>query len=227
MHVAAVLELRIVIMRIPDDLLGLRHEIGEAARDVVEVAAALVPVHDLAGSGPAAEFTDGDKLGLLLDRIDLAEAALQFLDRDLRAHVLRLIIVQLILNAHPVESVVAREHVEFFFEDGLEAEVAGLRRTDRNRLVLHLSLLVSQNLRILRQIVQICLQRFNFDFVIAEAIAEVVFHVLYFLVRWKQGQEVVDLQLRIVENFQGFINWVLLHLRPVVIIFRIFLIIVV
>lgn len=94
-----------------------------------------------------------------------------------------------------MERMVTREHVELFLEDGFEAEIASLRRTDRYRFVLHLSLLVPQDLCVVRKLVQIGLERLNLNLVIAQAIAKVILHVLYLLVGREQRQQVVDLQL--------------------------------
>ena len=91
-----------------------------------------------------------DQLRLLPDRVDLLEARPQLLNGDFGAHVARLIVVELVLNAQAVEGMLAGEDVELLFEDGLEAEVTRLTWIDRDTLMLHFPLLAPQVFRILR-----------------------------------------------------------------------------
>ena len=152
-----------------------------------------------------------DQLRLLPDRVDLLEARPQLLNGDFGAHIARLIVVELVLNAQAMEGMLAGEDVELLFEDGLEAEVTRLRRTDHDALVLHLPLLVPELLRILRKIIEVRLQRFNLDLIVTKAVTEVVLHVLDLFIGWEERQEIVDLQLGIIEYLQSLIDTVLLH----------------
>jgi len=60
-----------------------------------------------------------------------------------------------------MEGMQTREDVEFFSENGVEAQVAHLRGVDRDVLVLLLPLLLPQNLRILGMSFQFSLTRFR------------------------------------------------------------------
>jgi len=59
-------------------------------------------------------------------------------------------LIQSLLDALAVEGMLAREDVEFFVKDGLEAKVTRLTWIDRDTLMLHFPLLAPQVFRILR-----------------------------------------------------------------------------
>lgn len=94
-----------------------------------------------------------------------------------------------------MEGVLAGKDVELSIENGLEAEVAHLARVDRDMLVLLLPLLLPQKLSILGMVLQLLLERVNLVVVIIETFTEMLLHVLDLLIRWKQGQEIIDLEL--------------------------------
>lgn len=138
-----------------------------------------------------------NELGLLSDRVDLPKAALQLVKHNFDLNIFGLVVGKFILDAHPMESVLTGEDVEFFIENGLEAEVAHLARVNRDMLVLLLPLLLPQKLGILGMVLKLLLERVNLVVVIIQTLTEMFLHVLDLLIWREQGQEVVNLQLRV------------------------------
>ena len=87
-------------------------------------------------------------LRTLLLSLDVIEAALELIQGNLHLDILGIVGVQPVLDAHSVESMLAREHIELTIKNGLEAEVTHLAGVDRNMLVLLLSLLLAEKLGI-------------------------------------------------------------------------------
>jgi hypothetical protein len=87
-----------------------------------------------------------------------------------------------------------REYIELFVEDGFEANLTSLIWRYCDVLVLLLPLLVAQLFRILREVFKVVLQLLDAVLVVGQTLAELVLHVLDFLVGWEQWQEIVDLE---------------------------------
>ena len=112
----------------------------------------------------------------------------------------RLIVLQLVLNALPVEGMGAREDIELSLKDGLEADVAHLAGGDGQFLVLLLSLLLPELLSCLGVLLKLFFGRFDLLVVIVQTLTEMLLHVLDFLVWREQRQEIVNLELRLLQD---------------------------
>ena len=127
----------------------------------------------------------GYELSLVSDRVDLAKAALELVEHYFHLNILGLIVGKFVLNAHSMESMLAREHIELSIENRLEAEVTHLARVDRNVLVLLLPLLLPQELSIGRVVLELLLERVDLVVVVIQALTEMLLHVLNLLIRWE------------------------------------------
>jgi len=79
---------------------------------------------------------------LLLDRVDIVEEVVHTVDCSFHSDILGLVVMQFLLNAHAVESMSAREHIELSVKNWLEAKVAHLAWVDGDVFVLLLTLLL-------------------------------------------------------------------------------------
>jgi hypothetical protein len=93
-----------------------------------------------------------------------------------------------------VESVHARENVELAVEHRCVANIAALRRVDRNVLVTLIALLVAKLLRIVGVLANLFAKDLNLLFVVFEAATQVFFHVLNFCFFGELLQQVLHLE---------------------------------
>lgn len=179
----------------------------------------LAPSEDPAGDDAAGAARPLEQLGvheggLGLDVLDLGEEAEELLDQLLDARVLRLVVPEAPVDTLAVEGVRARKHVELLLEDALGAEVALLGGIDGDVLVALLPLLLAQLLRGLRVLRQLLLQIEDLRVVLVEALTQVLLHILDLGVLGEEGQQVVDLEDRILQDFEGLRHVHLLRRLP-------------